>query len=182
VATMAIRGAIRPDVGVRFHWLANTVLGILLIGPLVGPVFAALGWPILAWVNWPIYLLGETVCPQPIFRLTFLGFPLVVCSRCWAAVWGLWVIRLAYGRWGRGPTWGAWLTLPEGLRVGLAVAAFLPWVLDIAAADLGYWVSDHPVMMLLGFMGGLGAGQLILPYATQRLRRAGQPVPRLAAS
>jgi hypothetical protein len=62
------------------------------------------------------------------------------------------------------------------------VAAFLPWVLDIAAADLGYWVSDHPVMMLLGFMGGLGAGQLILPYATQRVRQIRQPVPCRAVS
>ena len=65
MATMAIRGAIRPSEAVRFHWLANTVLGILLVGPLVGPVFAALGWPILAWINWPIgyFCSGQQAIP-----------------------------------------------------------------------------------------------------------------------
>jgi hypothetical protein len=47
---------------------------------------------------------------------------------------------------------------------------FTPWVLDILASDLGWWSSGHPLMILLGFVGGLGAGQLILPYAVRRLR------------
>jgi len=123
---------------VRFHPLADGILAVLLVGPLVGPIFHAWGWPVLEWLNWPIYLLGETVCPQPIFRLEVWGAPMVVCSRCWAAVGGLWLIRLGYSRWGRGPGWRAWLAQPEGVRVGLALLLFTPWVLDILAADLGY--------------------------------------------
>jgi uncharacterized membrane protein len=170
VAVMAARLQARRLEPVRFHPLADLILTILLVGPLVGPIFHAWGWPVLEWINWPIYLLGENVCPQPIFRLAFLGAPMVVCSRCWAAVGGLWVIRLAYGRWGRGANWRTWLTVPEGGRVVVALLLFTPWVLDIVASDLGWWASDHPLMILLGFAGGLGAGQLILPYAVRRLR------------
>jgi hypothetical protein len=152
---------------IRFHWLTNVVLGILLVGPLVGPVFSALGWPLLAWINWPIYLMGENVCPQPIFRLEFLGAPMVVCSRCWAGVWGLAAVWLVYRGRGRGPMWRTWLAQPELLRVGLALALFAPWVLDIFAADQGWWFTGHPAMIALGFLGGLGAGQLVLPFATR---------------
>ena len=172
MATMAARLPARRAEPVRFHPLADSILAILLIGPLVGPIFHAWGWPVLEWLNWPIYLLGETVCPQPIFRLEVLGAPLVVCSRCWAAVGGLWLIRLAYSRWGRGPGWRTWLAQPEGVRLGLALLLFTPWVLDILASDLGWWSSGHPLMILLGLAGGLGAGQLILPYAARRLRPA----------
>jgi uncharacterized membrane protein len=173
VATIAARLPARRWEPITFHPLADLILTILLVGPLVGPIFHAWGWPVLEWLNWPIYLMGENVCPQPIFRLEVLGAPMVVCSRCWAAVGGLWVIRLAYSRWGRGPTWRAWLSAPEGARVALALLLFTPWVLDILASDLGWWGSGHPMMILLGFVGGLGAGQLILPYAARRLRPAG---------
>ena len=167
MATIAARLPMRRAEPLRFHPLANLVLGILAVGPLVGPLFAAWHLPLLDLINWPIYLMGENVCPQPIFRLEVLGAPMVVCSRCWAAVGGLWAVRLAYGAWGRGPLWRAWLAQPEPLRVGFALLTFAPWVFDIFAYDMGWWASDHPMMIVLGFVGGLGAGQLILPYATR---------------
>ena len=137
MATLAARLPAQRRAPVQFHWLANLVLVILLIGPLVGPVFAALGWPILAWINWPIYLMGENVCPQPIFRLEVLGAPMVVCSRCWAGVGGLWAVWLALRAAGRGPLWRAWLAGPEWARVGLALLLFAPWVLDILGRGPG---------------------------------------------
>ena len=168
MAVVATRLQGIPRAPVRYHWLTNLVLTILLVGPLVGPVFAALGWPVLAWINWPIYLLGENVCPQPVFRLEVLDAPMVVCSRCWAAVGGLWAVWGVYRRTGRGLLWRAWLAQPEALRVGLGLLLLAPWVFDIFAADQGWWFSSHPAMMALGFLGGLGAVQLLLPLATKR--------------
>jgi hypothetical protein len=164
----ALRYVNSPPARVRYTGWTWLVLGVLLVGPLVGPLFAWLGWPLLGLINWPLYLMGETVCPQPAFVLNVLGYPMLVCSRCWSGVLGLWIVLLAYRAGAAGPVWRGWLRQPEAVRVGLALAAFAPWVLDIVAADRGWWASDHPAMMLTGVLGGLGAGALVLPFATRR--------------
>ena len=153
----------------RFSGLVWTILTVLLIGPLVGPFFSWLGWPILGLLNWPIYLMGENVCPQPDLVFHLWGYPLVVCSRCWSGVFGLWIVALTYGAAADGPFWTAWLRRPELLRVSLALLAFAPWVLDIVAADAGWWASGDGVQLLTGLLGGLGAGALLLPLVARRV-------------
>jgi len=149
-------------------WL---VLGVLLVGPLVGPVFQQIGWPLLAWVNWPLYLMGENACPQPDLTLQVFGYPMLVCSRCWAGVFGLWTVLLTYKASGGIGPWSTWLRLPELARVSVALLAFGPWVLDIIAADQGWWISGQAMLILSGLLGGLGAGALLLPYTTRRADR-----------
>src|SRR5207244_4873463 len=83
-------------------WLQDTSLRVLLLGPLVAPLFVALGLPALRPFADGIYLIGDAVCPKPDAHLTFLGQPVAVCSSCWAAVFGLWAIRLLHGRAGEG--------------------------------------------------------------------------------
>ncbi len=77
-------------------------LWILLVGPLVAPLFAYLGYSVLQPFADAIYLLGRTVCPKVGVHFMFLGYPMAVCSSCWAAVWGVWSVRLLYGRAGEG--------------------------------------------------------------------------------
>ena len=160
-------------------WFQDTWLWILLVGPLAAPLFVALGWRVLRPFADGIYLLGEIVCPKVDVHLSFLGQPVAVCSSCWAAVWGLWAVRLLYGRAGEGfgpfsrlglaPFWARWQdSTPFSTRLGVLALSFLPWSLDVMAYDLNIWYSPHSFMMLAGFLGGLGAGALLLPAAAQR--------------
>ena len=109
---------------VQYGWVTWLVLLVLLVGPLVGPFFSWVGWPILGLINWPIYLMGENACPTPDLTFYILGYPMVVCSRCWSGVFGLWIVLLAYKGSSDAPIWGAWRRLPEQRRVGLALLAF----------------------------------------------------------
>src|SRR3954454_5069327 len=99
-------------------WLQDLSLWVLLVGPLVAPLFLALGMPVLRPFADGIYLIGEAVCPKVDVHLMFLDQPMAVCSSCWAAVFGLSAIRLLHGRAGEGfgpfsrlglaPFWRAW--------------------------------------------------------------------------
>jgi hypothetical protein len=164
-------------------WLQDTWLWILLVGPLVAPLFVALGLPALRPFADGIYLIGEAVCPKPDVHLMFLGQPVAVCSSCWAAVFGLWAVRMLHGRAGEGfgpfsrlglaSFWRAWSVAPELARFGVLALSFAPWFVDVALWDLGLWASPQAYMMFTGFVGGLGAGALLLPAGTgARYRRA----------
>jgi hypothetical protein len=174
-------------------WLQDTWLWILLVGPLVAPLFAWLGWPILKPFADAIYLIGEVVCPKADAHLMFLGYPMAVCSSCWAAVFGLWTIRLLYGRAGEGfgsisvlrplvllPSrlrqplssfWARWQVVPSKTKLAVLAAGFLPWAFDVAMWDLNAWSSPQIYMIFAGYLGGLVAGALILPAASEMRAR-----------
>src|SRR5687768_11622884 len=83
-------------------WLQDLWLWILLVGPLLAPIFAATGWQLLRPFTDGIYLLGQAVCPKVSEHMMLWGQPMAVCASCWAAVWGLWAVRLVHGRAGEG--------------------------------------------------------------------------------
>src|SRR5919204_2098140 len=142
-----------PKSKIARPWLQDNCLWVLLVGPLVAPLFMALGLPALRPFADGIYLIGEAVCPKPDAHLTILGEPVAVCSSCWAAVFGLWAVRLLYGRAGEGfgpfsrlglaPFWRAWYGTPELAKLGLLALAFVPWLVDVALWDLGLWASPQ---------------------------------------
>ncbi|HUS14181.1 MAG TPA: DUF2085 domain-containing protein [Chloroflexia bacterium] len=168
MATTILHYRGRRPAQVQYTGLTWLILAVLLVGPLVGPLFAAIGWPVLAWINWPLYLMGENVCPQPALVMHVFGQPMLVCSRCWGGVFGLWAVLLMYKAGAAGRFWTAWMRLPERARVALALLAFWPWVFDIIAYDRGWWTSPHTFLILSGVLGGLGAGALLLPLAVRR--------------
>ncbi|HKP53397.1 MAG TPA: hypothetical protein VJ183_12210 [Chloroflexia bacterium] len=157
-------------------WFQDLWLWILLVGPLVAPLFVALGSPILKPFADGIYLIGEAVCPKVGVHMMFLGEPVAVCFSCWASVWGLWVVRLLYGRAGEGfgpfaklgmrSLWARWEGAPMMTRLGALSLGFMPWALDVMLWDLGAWDSPAAYMMLAGFLGGVTAGMLLLPAAS----------------
>jgi hypothetical protein len=162
-------------------WLQDTWLWILLVGPLVAPLFAWLGWPILRPFADAIYFIGEAVCPKADTHLMFLGYPMAVCSSCWAAVFGLWTMRLLYGRAGEGfgpfarpalsSFWARWHGAPSTTKLAVLAAGFLPWTIDVATWDLNAWSSPQLYMIFAGFTGGLVAGALVLPAASEMRAR-----------
>ena len=156
-------------------WLQDFWLWILLVGPLVAPLFAALNLPILKPFADAIYLLGQTVCPKVSMHFMVFGFPMAVCSSCWSAVFGLWTVRLLYGRAGEGmrpfsslglaPFWTRWHSTAITTRLAVLAVGFFPWALDVMLWDLRLWASPHVFMMFAGYMGGLVAGAVLLPAA-----------------
>jgi hypothetical protein len=166
-------------------WLQDSWLWILLVGPLVAPLFLATGLPILTPFADAIYLLGETVCPKVGVHMMFLGEPVAVCFSCWASVWGLWTVRLLFGRSGEGfgplmklrlePLWARWGGASLATKLGVLSLGFMPWALDVMLWDLGTWNSPFGYMMLAGFLGGVVAGMLLLPAASaMRARTSGR--------
>ncbi len=157
-------------------WFQDLWLWVLLAGPLVAPLFMALGLPILKPFADGIYLIGETVCPKVGVHMMFLGEPVAVCFSCWAAVWGLWVVRLLYGRAGEGfgpfaklgwqTLWTRWERASMMTKLGVLSLGFMPWAFDVMLWDLGVWDSPSGYMMLAGFAGGIAAGLLLLPAAS----------------
>lgn len=168
-------------------WLQDTWLWILLVGPLVAPLFMAIGWGVLRPFADGIYLFGEAVCPKPEVHLMFLGYGMAVCASCWFAVFGLWTIRLLYGRAGEsfGPFarlglaafWARWQASRTGLRMAVLFLGFIPWLVDVTLWDLGAWQSPQAYMMFAGYLGGLVAGAFLLPAGAEmraRIQRAGK--------
>ncbi len=162
-------------------WMQDLWLWILLVGPLVAPLFMAIGWPVLRPFADGIYLLGDTVCPKVDFRFMFVGFPVAVCSSCWFAVFGLWTVRLLYGRAGEGlgpfahlnlaPAWARWQSVPGETKLGVLALGFLPWAVDVMLYDTGLLYTPHPVMMFAGYLGGIAAALLLFPARTQMRNR-----------
>jgi uncharacterized membrane protein len=170
---------------IRRPWLQDISLWILLVGPLTAPLFRWTGIGILQPFADAIYFLGWLVCPKVDVHLMYLGYPLSVCSSCWFAVFGLWTIRVIYGREGEGmgvfsglvlqPIWDRWDQARASVKLSVLAALFLPWAFDVMAWDTGLWTSPHAFMMLAGYLGGIGAGLLLLPAAAQMRIRTGRP-------
>ena len=174
--------------GVR-PWLQDLWLWILLVGPLTAPLFMWIGWPVLKPFAEGIYLLGAIVCPKLSEHFIVFGYPMSVCASCWAAVFGLWTVRLLYGRAGEGmgafsrlglaPWWERWSRVAVGTKLAVLAVGFLPWAADVMLWDLGVWASPWAFMMLAGYVGGLAAGALLLPAASaMRAASAARRAPR----
>lgn len=158
-------------------WLQDLWLWVLLVGPLVAPLFMATDLPVLGPFAVGIYLIGELVCPKVSVHMMAFGYPVAVCYSCWAAVWGLWSVRLLYGRAGEGllrlgtgnliqSVWQRWERASLMTKLGTTSLGFMPWALDVMLWDLGAWNSPSWFMTLAGYLGGLSAGLLLLPAAS----------------
>lgn len=146
---------------IRRGWLVvDIVLAFLAAGPILAPLFRATGWPLFVPVGEAITVLGFWICPQPEMAFELAGYPWAVCSRCYAALIGILLIRGAYAR--RGPTY-TWL---EGrswlLRLTVAAATFALWQLDVHAMHHGWWDGGQLTMILTGLALGLGMGAALM--------------------
>jgi hypothetical protein len=92
----------------RQFWRAlDVLLGLLISGPLVAPLFVASDIALLKWVALGIiYPLGWLICPAPHLAHHIGSNPMAVCAVCYVAIGGLLLMRLALvpnDHWRRSP-------------------------------------------------------------------------------
>lgn len=148
-------------------WRALDVLLVLIIlGPVLAPLFEATDiWLFERIARWIIYPMGLWICPQDQHALHIGKHLMAVCTRCYAAIGGLAVVRLALssdpasdsvgGRLAR--WWGhrAW-----GERAAFIVGVIALWQLDIWAERLGWWSWGQVMLIATGPIVGLAVGFL----------------------
>lgn len=143
-------------------WPADVVLGFMLLGLAVGPLFTVIGGPLFGPIDQFVYWLGLGICPEPSYHFfTVGGMPEIVCTRCIAAIGGLVMVRLLYGRPQRlNAWWGRW---GWGRRLAVTLPILALWQLDIRALYEGWWDSPAWVQTLSGILVGLSIGLLVYP-------------------
>ena len=149
------------------RWPLLTLLTVLLLGPLIAPLFQATRlWLVADTGALARNLLATYICPTPAKSYELLGYPMAVCTRCWGATIGLWIAWFAFrisermqaGRvavqlalllnWYQRQFWL--------VRLALTVPPFVLWV-----AEIRWWASAPLWLLLLnGAFAGFAAGLL----------------------
>jgi hypothetical protein len=77
-------------------WRAlDVLLGFVISGPLVAPLFVASNIAFLKWIALGIiYPLGWLICPAPHLAHYIGSHPMAVCAACYVAIGGLLLMRL----------------------------------------------------------------------------------------
>ncbi len=140
----------------RLHWhIADFILGLMIVGPLIMPFFLQSGWPPMIFFGTLIYNIGQFICPQLPYSPTYGGMPFAVCYRCTAALCGLVVAR--------------WLHRPGGAMIDLSLrtrlivlALCLVWLtVDVQGTARGWWAGMIPLMLAHGLIYGISVGGVV---------------------
>jgi hypothetical protein len=148
------------------HWIFDTLLWVLFLGPLIAPLFRATGLPIIGDAGLLARdLLSTYVCPTPERSYLILGLPMAVCARCWGATIGLWAARLSVAAVQRDAAPAGLVyslntlhRLDWRLRLFVCALPFLLWPLEIIGAAQGWWFAPLWVLLLNGAQAGFSAG------------------------
>lgn len=148
-------------------WAAlDVLLFLIIVGPVLAPLFHASGlWLFDRISHWIIYPLGQWICPQDQHALPIAGQMMAVCTRCYAAIGGLFLVRLALTSDPAGSGAGSWLarrwqSTPSGGRAAFVVGILSLWQLDVWAERLGWWSWGQPMLIATGPIIGLAVGFL----------------------
>ncbi len=140
----------------RLHWhIADFVLGLMLVGPLIMPFFLHSGWPPMIFFGNVIYQIGQFICPQLPYSASYGGMAFAVCYRCSAALVGL-VIARGLHRPG-----GALRDLSARHRVGMLALCLIWLTIDVQGTARGWWPGIVPLMLVHGLIYGISVGGVV---------------------
>jgi uncharacterized membrane protein len=140
----------------RLHWrLAEFILFLMIIGPLIAPYFQAIPNPLYQAVARFIFGLGSFVCPQPQFAPVYDGQLFAVCYRCYMAVFGLVIARVLNRPGGPMRAW------TFSARFGFLLINLLWLTIDVQFTHLGVWGANIPLMMVHGLVYGVSVGGVV---------------------
>ncbi len=152
----------------RWVWrVLDGLLALIIVGPILAPLFEASGlWLFQGIARFIIYPMGQWVCPQDQHALHIGHNVMAVCTRCYAAIGGLTLVRVALGSNPQGNTVGArlargWHALPGAGRVLFIASIIALWQIDVRAERLGWWSWEQPVLIATGPLIGLAVGFLV---------------------
>ncbi len=149
-------------------WRAlDMLLFLIIIGPVLAPLFEGSGiWLFQKIAGWIIYPLGFWICPQDQHILHIGHNLMAVCSRCYAAIGGLFLVRLALtsdptgdGVPARLARW--WAARAWATRALFIVGVIALWQLDVWAERLGWWSWGQGMLIATGPIVGLAIGFLV---------------------
>lgn len=155
----------------------DLVLVLIIVGPVLAPFFLASGlWPLPTVAQRIIYPLGRWICPQDHFMVGIGPGLMAVCTRCYAAIGGLLLVRTALsadptGQGVAGRLARRWSTLRMPARALAIVSVVALWQVDIWAERLDWWSWGQGMMVATGPVVGLAIGFLaygLLAAATGR--------------
>ena len=150
-------------------WFADLVLAALVSGPIMAPVLAASGLPVLTQISDIIYTMGQWVCPQPDLGVSLAaGHIMAVCMRCYGTVLGLLMMRIVYAKdQGRSRYWLGHYGL---VGFGIAFALCMAYPIELALQGLEGWPVSNLRMIFFGWIAGIGLGAYIMPLFHGRWR------------
>jgi hypothetical protein len=159
-------------------WVAlDVLLFLIIIGPVIAPLFVASNvWLLERIALWIIYPLGQLICPQDQHALHIGKNFMAVCTRCYAAIGGLFLVRLALTSDPNGQGVGSrlarwWLNVPSLGRLFFIVGIIALWQFDLWAERVGWWSWEQPMLIATGPIVGLAIGFLVyglLAWLTHR--------------
>ena len=138
----------------------------MIIGPILGPLFHASGiWLFDQIAHWIIYPLGVWICPQDQHAIPIMGHAMTVCTRCYAAIGGLFSVRLALTSDPNKKGFGSSLARMWRKRTNMERLAFIMgvitlWQLDLWVERLGWWSWGQGMLIATGPFVGLAIGFL----------------------
>lgn len=151
-------------------WIAlDVLLFLIIIGPILAPLFVASNvWLLDRIARWIIYPLGQLICPQDQHALHIGANFMAVCTRCYAAIGGLFLVRLALSSDPNGDGIGIgsrlarwWLGVPSAGRLLFIVGIIALWQFDLWAERVGWWSWEQPMLIATGPIVGLAIGFLV---------------------
>ena len=155
-------------------WYAlDFILVLMIIGPILGPLFHASGiWLLDQIAHWIIYPLGVWICPQDQHAIPIMGHAMTVCTRCYAAIGGLFSVRLALTSDPSKKGLGSWLAriwrqLSNKEQFIFIMSVITLWQLDIWAERLGWWSWGQGMLIATGPLVGLAIGFLFYGVAAR---------------
>ena len=146
----------RVQVPRRIHWhIADFLLGLMIVGPLIMPFFLQASWPVLNGVGMVIHSIGQFICPQLSYSPTYGGMPFAVCYRCSAALFGLIIAR------GLHRPGGVMRDLGWKTRL-LFLLLCVTWLtVEVQGTGLGWWPGIVPLMLVHGVIYGISVGGIV---------------------
>lgn len=135
------------------------LLLLALIGPVLAPLFRAIGTaPFTSVANF-IYHVGTFVSPLPNTAIPLFGYPMAVSPLCYSALIAITACALSYPA----PThlWVLWRETSWYLQLSAILLLLLPWLACFRlqpADNLSAW---QLLMLPVGLVGGGGVALLV---------------------
>ncbi len=148
--------SLRIRLPARLHWhIADFMLGLMIVGPLIMPYFLQSGWPSMIFFGTLIYHIGAFICPQLPYSPMYGGMPFAVCYRCTAALVGLVIARSLHG------ADGIMRALPIRARIGMLALCLFWLTVDVQGTARGWWPGIVPLMLAHGVIYGISVGGVV---------------------